>query len=235
MLPEVLTAIILIGGIILVNTAGIPQTHFSPGDVIEIYFSQPGVYTVKIVDMRTGYTILEKTYDVQSPGTYVLWATSPQTAEGVYRVYISTGDVIDITIARPAPPIVPLAAIAAAVVVATAFALWRTGLLSKPRPAPAMRPTLLLPNGVRIELGDVNIFGRETFLKLGIPSDIARYVSRTHFAIRRRGGAYYIEDLGSKNGTYVNGVSIKGLPPRRLQDGDIINVAKVLELKYSMA
>lgn len=124
-----------------------------------------------------------------------------------------------------------------AVIIAAATAAVSYFVRKRVLPAPARRPaigrpSLLLPNGIRVELGDVNIFGRETFLELGIPPDIAKYISRWHFAIKRYGDAYYIEDLGSKNGTYLNGVLIKCQHPQRLKDGDVINVGKVLELRY---
>jgi DNA-binding response OmpR family regulator len=57
-----------------------------------------------------------------------------------------------------------------------------------------------------------------------------RQVSRYHARVRREDSHYYIEDLGSKNGTHVNGTKVS----RRteLQDGDIIQIALVLELVF---
>ena len=43
-------------------------------------------------------------------------------------------------------------------------------------------------------------------------------------------GVYFVEDLGSTNGTFLNGVDIRGKGRARLQPGDVINVAGVLEL-----
>ena len=48
-------------------------------------------------------------------------------------------------------------------------------------------------------------------------------VSREHASIRREAGAYWIRDLDSRNGTFVNGVSI-GATPHRLQDSDRIEL-----------
>jgi hypothetical protein len=57
-----------------------------------------------------------------------------------------------------------------------------------------------------------------------------RQVSRNHAIIRYDEDHYVIYDLGSKNGTYVNGVQIK--EPTRLQDGDTIQVALACEVIF---
>ncbi len=49
-------------------------------------------------------------------------------------------------------------------------------------------------------------------------------VSRQHAAIKQQGGRYVLEDLGSSNGTFVNGERVAG--PRELADGDQITVVK---------
>ncbi len=50
----------------------------------------------------------------------------------------------------------------------------------------------------------------------------SRQVSKEHTEISRRGSAFVIRDLGSTNGTFVNGQRIQEAP---LSDGDIIHVA----------
>ncbi len=50
-----------------------------------------------------------------------------------------------------------------------------------------------------------------------------RRVSRRHTLIERKGERYYIQDCGSKNGTFVNGVPIQ--EPVPLKDGDEIQIA----------
>jgi len=50
-------------------------------------------------------------------------------------------------------------------------------------------------------------------------------VSRAHAALRRRGNAVYVEDLGSSAGTFVNGES--AVPARELRAGDVLAFANV--------
>src|SRR6478672_6768146 len=51
-------------------------------------------------------------------------------------------------------------------------------------------------------------------------------VSRRHAAIRDQGGSPAIEDLGSTNGTFVNGVKIAGVTV--LQHGDEVRVGNTV-------
>jgi DNA-binding response OmpR family regulator len=57
-----------------------------------------------------------------------------------------------------------------------------------------------------------------------------RWVSRHHARLRREGDQYTIEDLGSKNGTLVNGRRIAG--PTLLSDGDEIQVSPLIPLTF---
>ncbi len=70
------------------------------------------------------------------------------------------------------------------------------------------------------------VFGRGDFM--WHPHSI--YISRRHFAVGRLGGGYFIEDLGSTNGTFVNGVDIRGMGRVDVKPGDVISVANVVEL-----
>ncbi len=77
----------------------------------------------------------------------------------------------------------------------------------------------------RLDAAEV-ILGRSPECDIILPD---RQVSRRHARIFRVDDTYYIEDLGSKNGTWVNGEPVHG--PRRLEDGDEIQIA----LRYKLA
>ena len=51
------------------------------------------------------------------------------------------------------------------------------------------------------------------------------FVSATHAALTYRGRAWYVEDLGSTNGTFVNGSQVDGLAP--IAFGDEVQVGQV--------
>jgi DNA-binding response OmpR family regulator len=71
------------------------------------------------------------------------------------------------------------------------------------------------------------IIGREEGCDIVLPS---RQVSRSHARIRRSGGRHILEDLGSKNGTFVNGR--EWIEPYTLQDGDEIQIALSFKLFF---
>jgi two-component system response regulator AtoC len=77
------------------------------------------------------------------------------------------------------------------------------------------RNTRLVP----LEDGAEIVFGRNTGAGVVIEHEA---VSRRHTAIRRRGEAVLVEDLGSRNGTTINNVPIAGV--RRVTTGDVIGV-----------
>lgn len=57
-----------------------------------------------------------------------------------------------------------------------------------------------------------------------------RAVSRVHARIERRNQGYLLIDMGSKNGTFVNGQQIT--QPHLLQDGDAIQIAMSVKLSF---
>lgn len=57
-----------------------------------------------------------------------------------------------------------------------------------------------------------------------------RWVSRYHAQVRREGNEYVVQDLGSKNGTLVNGRRIAA--PKVLADGDEIQVTPMVKLTF---
>jgi hypothetical protein len=79
--------------------------------------------------------------------------------------------------------------------------------------------SLVLPSGERVALGEhVTTVGRLPESTISINDT---NVSRNHSEIRTGSAAYVAVDLGSTNGTMVNGVRIVG--EQRLNDGDIIS------------
>ena len=74
---------------------------------------------------------------------------------------------------------------------------------------------------------------REFVIGRGEDCDIVlpdRQVSRHHFRVVRDDDGYNVEDLGSKNGTYINGAPVRG--SMQLQDGDEIQVALSVRLLF---
>jgi DNA-binding response OmpR family regulator len=71
------------------------------------------------------------------------------------------------------------------------------------------------------------IIGRDEQCDLVIDD---RQVSRHHARIRRDAGQYILEDLNSKNGTFLNGQELD--EPHHLQDGDEIQIALCCRLTF---
>ena len=79
--------------------------------------------------------------------------------------------------------------------------------------------SIVLPSGQRISLnqGTVTV-GRLPECTISINDS---NISRKHAEMRQTGGDYIVADLGSTNGTLVNGIRITG--QQRLNEGDIIS------------
>jgi len=89
--------------------------------------------------------------------------------------------------------------------------------------APRAQPHLMTDTGERIPLGNEPVVvGRLASCAL-VVADLN--VSRRHAHIYRNGGVFCVADLGSTNGTLVNGIRIDG--ERVLHDGDVISVGTV--------
>jgi len=86
---------------------------------------------------------------------------------------------------------------------------------SYPRSGP--RLILKAPNGEITEypLGDSNVLGRSTTANVRLAD---REVSRKHSQIDLEGDRFILRDLGSSNGTFLNGKRISA--PAKLEDGD---------------
>lgn len=118
-----------------------------------------------------------------------------------------------------APPVAPLAPS-----VPDADSPWapvgRGSRVTPPAPVARPEPHLVLDNGERVTLGaEPAVIGRLAGCAV-VVSDLN--VSRKHAQVRRQGGVFVVSDLGSTNGTLVNGARIDG--ECVLQDGDVISV-----------
>jgi hypothetical protein len=80
--------------------------------------------------------------------------------------------------------------------------------------------SLVLPSGERIDIAETPIvIGRLPECRVSVNDS---NISRRHAQVRATQTAYVVVDLGSTNGTMVNGIKIAGDHP--LRDGDIISV-----------
>ena len=99
------------------------------------------------------------------------------------------------------------------------------------RALPATRMIVLQPPelaGATYGLGDELTVGRATGCKISLPND--SYASNLHARAYQADGLTFVEDLGSTNGTFVNGERIAA--PTALKVGDRVQVgATVLELE----
>ncbi len=86
--------------------------------------------------------------------------------------------------------------------------------------------------GVRVLIdGPELTIGRNERCDLVIPD---RRVSRFHARIRQEGDAFVLQDLGSKNRTFLNGEEVRG-KPQSLEDGDEIQIALCCRLAFVAA
>src|SRR3989338_144780 len=74
---------------------------------------------------------------------------------------------------------------------------------------------------LRLEVGDLWVAGRDPSCQIVIPD---QRVSRRQFEIHKVNGIFTILDLGSVNGTFLNGSSVSSTDPQPLRSGDAITV-----------
>ncbi len=75
---------------------------------------------------------------------------------------------------------------------------------------------------------DQTIIGRGSDCDIVMPK---RQISRQHAQIERDDSGYLLRDLGSKNGTFVNGKEVRDRP-YRLKDGDEIQLALCVRMGF---
>ncbi len=77
--------------------------------------------------------------------------------------------------------------------------------------------------------GDQLIIGRDASNSIAIND---AEISRKHSRLSFQGGKYVIEDLGSTNGTFVNGQRLAG--PVVLKPGDVVSLGEQIVLMYDV-
>ncbi|MBZ0213552.1 MAG: FHA domain-containing protein, partial [Nitrospirae bacterium] len=93
-----------------------------------------------------------------------------------------------------------------------------------PVAAPGGPPRLVRPDGVEFALSpDGNTIGRDFACTIAWADQSS--VSRRHAEIALENGAWIVKDLGSTNGTFVNGAKAAG--PTRLNPGDTLILGQV--------
>jgi hypothetical protein len=99
-------------------------------------------------------------------------------------------------------------------------------------PSLAASARIALPNGTDIQLvGNNRTIGRGDLARV-LELDELGLISRRHFTIRLENERFYIEDLGSANGTKLNGADIKDKGLVSLDDDDVIEPAGIVPLKF---
>lgn len=92
---------------------------------------------------------------------------------------------------------------------------------------------LVLPGGNQCIIKEYErIFGREDFLGI-ILGDKLNFIGKKHFKVTKMDDGFYIEDLNTKNGTWLNDEDIRGLGKKKLGNNDKISIANVLKIKYN--
>jgi hypothetical protein len=74
---------------------------------------------------------------------------------------------------------------------------------------------------------DEIIIGRDDTCDVVLPE---RQISRQHIRITKEENRFYIEDLESRNGTWINDVKLEG--KRELFDGDEIHIALAIRMQF---
>jgi ABC transport system ATP-binding/permease protein len=73
------------------------------------------------------------------------------------------------------------------------------------------------------------VLGRDS--QLGPPFSTDEFLSRNHASVQRRGDGVEVADLGSANGTYLNGARVHA--PAPVREGDVLRIGRI-ELTLAM-
>jgi len=129
----------------------------------------------------------------------------------------------------------PLELVAAVAVVAVAAAFAVLKLRRRAPPSPTRMWTsggvssgfCLEHHGGIIPLSTYTVVGKKDFP--GLPEEALAKIDERHFAVYYRDGEWWVEDLGSRYGTYLNGVRVR---KARLKEGDVISAGVVVTLVF---
>lgn len=97
-------------------------------------------------------------------------------------------------------------------------------------PVPYSGPHLVLKStGSIFKLGNAAVIGREDpTLQMDFDGyDDGKYISHRHAQIVKINDKYYIEDLGSANHTFVNGIKLAEGQAEPIDEGDVIRLGKI--------
>lgn len=111
-----------------------------------------------------------------------------------------------------------------------------TAILTSPRVGNALKEDAFVLVLSGESTGAIHNVGRELVIGRGEQANLRLLdagISRLHSRIFHRGGMIWLEDLGSTNGTRVNGELVEEAVP--LKDGDKLTVGTVHLLKFSLA
>lgn len=125
-------------------------------------------------------------------------------------------------------------AVLGAVVVASVAAVYIYRRRPKQLPQSTGGAYLILPNNLAVPLTSDALLSRTWVASIFPNAPWLNYISETHAVIRQRPEGWYIEDLGSQYGTYVNGRDVRGAGEVKLNPGDIISLGGVFTLVFRM-
>lgn len=87
---------------------------------------------------------------------------------------------------------------------------------------------------IALKMAERLILGRQSNHMTDSPDlDLAPFnaaehgISRIHATLECNEGGVYLMDLGSRNGTFVNGLALGAFNPRYLNDGDVVRFGKL--------
>ncbi|MGM9999553.1 MAG: FHA domain-containing protein [Candidatus Bruticola sp.] len=104
----------------------------------------------------------------------------------------------------------------------------------EPAAAPAIAaPKLVMPNGVEITItAEHTLLGRQSPADNIYPEidltelDPESYVSRRHGQITRQASKFLYEDIGSSNGSWINGARLESKIQTELHNGDVLRLGR---------